>query len=119
MKNNNVTVPSTLPLTKMCLPSKSDRKRNVMSMEEDTKDSNWQTLTNDMEVSCRLTENVTKEGESTCGDNKESNSIPIEQSADIISLSDTSDQQYSHDNVHVEEICSIEGESMDISNIEK
>lgn len=118
-KNNNVTVPSTLPLTKMCLPSKPDRKHHVMSMEQDTKGSNWQTLTNDMEVSCRLTETITKDGEPTCSDNKELNSFPDEQSADIISSSGPRDQQYSYDYVHVDETISIEGESMDISNIEK
>ena len=87
-------------------------------MDQDAKDPNWQTLPNDMKLSCRLTENTIEESGSNFVDNKESNSLLNEHSAAIIS-SETIDQQYSQDQINLEETFATETENMDISNTEK
>ena len=70
---NILNVPSSLPLTSMALPSiSSEHKDKVISMDQDQKDPNWQTLTNDMEISCRLTDPTTTSKEIGRGSDTES-----------------------------------------------
>ena len=116
---NIMTIPPGLPLTQIGLPSKSENDSNVLSMEQDEQDHNWQALTNDMKLSCRLTENTIQDREATSGDINESNTLLNEQSAAIISSETSPHHQYSQDQINVIENCLLESESMDTSNIEK
>merc|ERR1719150_2143400 len=76
----NLNVPSTLPLTSMALPSIPGSKDKVISMDQDQKDPNWQTLTNDMEISCRLTDPTTTSKEIGRGSDTESRYASNDQS---------------------------------------
>ena len=115
---SNVTIPSTLPLTSLALPSILGSKDNVISMDQDPKDPNWRTLTNEMEISCRLTEHAATDGECNFGNNRESNYAINQQSGTIIS-SESGDHQYSQDQTTVEKPNVIRGENMDISNMDR
>ena len=115
---NTMLIPSCLPLTKMCLPVNKNDKHTVTSMDQDAQEPNWQTLSNDMRISCRLTESTTKESGPNFVDNEEPNSSLNKPSAAIIS-SETVDQQYSQDQINLVERFSTETENMDISNTEK
>jgi hypothetical protein len=113
-----------LPLTKLCLPSKSNREQNQITMGEDRKDPNWQELTNDMEMSCRLTETTTtrKDVEQQHFDcNDQNDKIPPfdDQSVATISLETVDPNDFSQDQLDtVAEDCS-PSDIMDTSHAEK
>jgi len=116
---NILNVPSSLPLTSMALPSiSSEHNDKVISMDQDQKDPNWQTLTNDMEISCRLTDHTTTSKEIRRGNDTESRFATIDQSGTSI-LSESRDHQYSQQQKLQEKPNLIGGENMEISNMEK
>ena len=103
------------------LPLKSDNKNDVvisMDQEDIAKDPNWQNLPNEMEQSCRLTENILEKTGSDFIDDNESSCILNEDSPAIISP-EIIDQQYSTDQLDYEEPFSSEIEEMDITNTER
>ena len=114
----NLNVPSTLPLTSMALPSIPGSKDKAVSMDQDSKDPNWQTLTNDMEISCRLTDHTTTSKESNFRNDAELSYVTNEQSTTSIS-SEHGDQQYSFRQPHADIPNEAGGENMDISNMDK
>ena len=116
---NILNVPSSLPLTSMALPSiSSEHKDKVISMDQDQKDPNWHTLTNDMEISCRLTDHTTTSKEFRRASDTESRFATIDQSSTSM-LSESGDHQYSQQQRLQEKPNLIGGENMEISNMEK
>ena len=123
-EESHMCVPSMLPLTKLCLPSKSNREQNQITMDEDRKDPNWQELTNDMEISCRLTESTTTREDVDQPDfdcNDQNTKIPPfdDQSAATISLEIVDPNDFSQDQLDtVAEDCS-PSDNMDTSHAQK
>lgn len=123
-EESHMSVPSMLPLTKLCLPSKSNREQNQITMDEDRKDPNWQELTNDMEISCRLTESTTTREDVDQPDfdcNDQNTKIPPfdDQSAATISLEIVDPNDFSQDQLDtVAEDCS-PSDNMDTSHAQK
>ena len=119
-----MSVPSMLPLTKLCLPSKSNRDQNQITMDEERKDPNWQELTNDMEISCRLTESTTTRedvDQPNFDCNDQNTKIPPfdDQSAATISLEIVDPNDFSQDQLDtVAEDCS-PSDNMDTSHAQK
>ena len=123
-EESHMSVPSMLPLTKLCLPSKSNREQNQMAMDEDRNDPNWKELTNNMEMSCRLTESTTTRKDMEQQDfdcNEQDTKIPPfdDKSAATISLETIDPNDFSQDQLDTVAGDSSPSDNMDTSHAEK